>query len=382
MPVYAWKGLDQAGQVRRGTLLARSLADLKALLLKHNIGLIAAHKPLLARTISAQQRALFFSQMGSLLSAHITVHQALQIIAAMTQNSLKAVVTDCAAFVAEGRPLSEACHIHGLADELAYSMLIVGEKTGNLATVLVQLAEHMTAMTLFKNKVRAAVRSPALTFCFFITLMLSIGFFVIPRFEIYFRSANAQLPTSTQVVLTVSGFMRSLSFVYLLLALFALILCLKPLLRVAKIGIIRFIPLSGFVWRARFFSNLGTLLKNGIPIHEALQTVENSFKHAKIRKEIQEMRHQVDAGQPFSKSFKESIFYAADIEACLVIGENSGALADMISHVGSLYRQKAYICIEQSLTLLNPLLILLLGTCIAGLIFALYMPLLSLSILL
>lgn len=389
MPVYGWKGLDLDGRIAHGILFARSLADLESFLLKKNIGLITARPSLVARKITSSEKSIFFSHLGSLLTAHIPLYDALTIIAATTQSHLKPMITDCAALIAEGIPLSEALKMHGLADELAYALICVGEKTGDLSGMIQDLVDHQKIMDGFKQKMREAVRSPLITAFFFLMVVIGIFVGVIPRFEVYFASYNAQLPLITRAILAMSSFLRSFFLLYTaigcgIVAILIYPLVKRPQAKMVKDALCFTMPgLSSFcraVYRARFYAMLSMLIKKRVPLVQALYVAEKGTQNSMIKKEIVSLRSMVESGKPLSAALHESFFAYAEIDALIVIGESSASLSAVLTHAAELSRQRIYNSIDRWITFINPLLLLLLGALIAGLVFAIYMPLLSLSL--
>ncbi len=387
MPVYAWKGLDLSGRVAKGTLFARSVDDLEGLLLKKNIGLIQARPSLVMRGITPQERYAFFSHLSSLLNAHIPLHKALTIIASTAKNSLRMLVTDCAALIAEGMPLSEALKIHTLSDDLSYAMITVGEKTGDMGRMLGELAEHMTIMNEFKQKIRSSLTGPLITLCIFFLVMMAIFIGVIPRFEVYFASYNAPLPFPTKSILAISSFIRSW---YMMGAVLASILAgglIRLLLKATEVNIgegfgLKMPVISSFyrtVHQARFFTTLSMLMKNSIPLSQALQITESTLSQSTIKKEIRSITKLIESGQLLSAGVSQSLFACPEIDACIVVGESSGSLEVMLSHISETCRQKVYRAIARYSTLIQPVLLLILGALIACLIFAIYMPILTIS---
>ncbi len=120
-------------------------------------------------------------------------------------------------------------------------------------------------------------------------------------------------------------------------------------------------------------------MKNGIPLAQALQITESTLSQSTIKKEIRSITKLIESGQPLSAGVSQSLFACPEIDACIVIGESSGSLEAMLSHISETCRQKVYVAIARYSTLIQPVLLLILGALIACLIFAIYIPILSLS---
>ena len=417
MPVYAWKGIDLSGSVKQGTLFARSYDDLKNLLTQKNIGLIAAHVSFFSKNITTQQKMAFLSHLASLLKAHIPVYEALKIIASTltvnrstltiirsrtnignktnnpdfsltTKNSFKNLITDCAELIAEGTTLSETLKLHGIADELTYAIILIGERTGDVGTILGQLVDHLVIMEDFKKKVRAALAGPLITFIFFFITMLGIFIGIIPRFEGYFASYNAPLPRITKVILGISSFVRSMGCIYMIVGLILIMLSIYRFLKTnsgKNFGdtFIFKIPVIGSFWRlsyrARFLTTLTMLLKNNIPVCSAISMVSEAMQNLYIKKQIMTIHAKLESGKTLSYAMQHTIFIYPELQALITIGESSGSLTPVILHAADSCRQQAYETINRSLLFLQPVLLIILGALIASLIFAIYLPIITLT---
>ena len=388
MPLYAWKGVDVSGTIKHGSLFARSHDDLKKRLLEQEIGLVIAHGSYFSRR-SSGLILNFFSQLASLLQAHIPVHTALTIVASTTKNSTeKSIILDCAALIEEGMPLSSALRVHNLGDELSHAVVLVGEKTGNTAGAISMLVEHLTLVNSFKQKVRTALVMPLITLCFFFIVLVVVFIGVIPRFETYFASYNAPLPRVTRIILNVSLFFRSYNGLCAVLLFIAASCALFLYLKKShgkqlKDSFLLQIPsISAFycaVYQARFLTSLCMLIKSDLPLAPALETIKESIAHDSFKKDAERIQTSIEAGNPLSVALKGTLFSSDETDALITIGESTGHLGDLLTHAADKARRRVYVFIDRFVLLIQPLVLLLLGSLVACLIFAIYLPLIGLT---
>ncbi len=393
MPVYDWQGVDLKGIQHTGVLSSSCYEELKTLLEKRSIGLIYARSmrpPTL--TYAAQQELL--SGLASLVGASIPLHTALTLISTMsstrtTASALQRTVKSVADSVAEGMTLSEALATWQCADPLTLAVVKAGEKTGDIGAALEHLIKHRARMDLFKRKVRTALRVPLCTLFFFIICVLGIFVGVIPRFELYYLSSVNQLPTSTLYLFYISRFLRSLSALYTVAAASVGSMVLvwysrsvqggrvkNALVRKMLVG--RSLVLSTYT--AQLLQGLSFLLVRAVPLVQALEVciaVDSSYV---VREELRNVMRDVERGKPLSEALTASIFSSDELHAFIVLGESTGQLSRMVSHAGELFQQRVYSKLEWYIACINPLLLTCMGLLIAGLICAVYMPMLTLSL--
>lgn len=393
MPYYSWEAIDLQGVIQRGKKFARSEKDLDAYLFRNEISLLKAQviSPLFLKKVSAKEKGEFVSNLAQLLQAKVQLHQALTIISNTINHAyLKLIVQDLAQSIYEGLSFSEALAIHNsVFDELAQAIITAGEKTGNLAHVLDLYAQHNQIMLKFKQHTRSALAIPIITLIFFIAIMISIFIFVIPRFEVIFESFKEPLPYVTQIILNISRIMRSSVGLYLLLAvIFGLctirILIQKYVSRYFKDNLLFKIPLiSNFlilVYRVRFLQIMGIMLTAGVHLVDGLQVAHNTSANCVVQEDIKAILSHIESGKSVSHAIHKSRLFASfEFESLIAIGESSGQLGTMFIKSGELYQKRLYAIIDRLIIYAQPLLLIILGLLIACLIFAIYMPIFTLS---
>lgn len=389
MPVYSWKGLDAQGVVRRGTQFARSQELLCARLLEQHIGLLEARSSFIAPRISLAAQQSFFNHLASLIQSHIPLHSALTIIAATVKKPyFKAIIEDVATLVSQGLPLSEALQFHGLSDELMRAVITVSEKTGALGPALQALVDHRAFIDTLRKKMRASLLGPCLTLIFFFISMLGIFLCVVPQLESYFLSYNAPLPKTTAAILAVSRFLRSCKALWLLGCILIAMAAISKGARTAwgrqMIDRLAFmIPGSGswlrITYQARVLKTLGMLLEQGVSLSQALDVCIQTVAQGEVVHALKGMKSRIEGGAAVSVAWRASLLSSCDIEAFITMGESSGDLGAMMTAAGNRALSKIYNSLQMMVTVVQPLLLFLLGILVASLLVAVYMPLLTLS---
>ncbi len=392
MPYFKWVGIDLSGNICKGVEFARTEDFLDKLLLYQDIGLIKAKKRFAFLTfVPLKDRNDAIHHLSILLSASVRVAQALEVVAGNIKNRyLKMVFKDIHMAVCEGVSLYEALSYHGVYfNELTRAIVDAGEKSGSISNAFEQLAYHNEIINSFKSKVRSALLVPCFTIIFFVLVMISIFIFVIPRFEIFFSSVKEPLPAATQLVFYISNLIRSLSIVYLFLAALILVAILrfvftKSVAKKYKDKLILFIPIVGkfnkLVYQARFLHIISILLCSGVHLAQALMTAQNSIDNFEVKSAIGDLLNEIYDGESMHLALHNNNFFASsELEALVEIGDSSGNLAPLFKHASSIYQKKVYAIINNIVTLVQPLLLIVLGLCVAVLIFAVYVPIFTLS---
>ncbi len=389
MPVYTWKGLDAQGMMHEGTACAPTEDTLRERLLEKGIGLFQARAALRASRISIAEQHQFLNHLATLILSHIPLHAALIIIAAtLKKRPFKAIIEDVALLISQGMALSDALAAHHLSDELTSTVIRMSEKTGALGPALQALAEHRASMGALKEKVRSALVGPAITFFFFLIIMLAIFILVMPQFEHYFLSYNAPLPAITAAMLAISRALRSPHALWVLAGIILALIGLVQLVRTSsgrrmRDELVFKIPGYAFwmrkVYRVRLLKTLGMLLEQGVPLAQAFEVCIETTQQAVVGRHLLSIKESVEEGVPLSVAWRASIFSCPETEAFITMGESSGRLGMMLDRAGSGELTSIYTSLQRGAALLQPVLLFFLGILVACLLIAVYMPLLTLS---
>jgi len=391
MPCYYWKGIDFKGSIRIGTKFYRSENHLEQDLLSMNIGLIECRlkKEHFKQRVPTRLKEFFIEHLHTLLKSQIRLHQAIELCShSVVHNYFKQIIDDIGSIVLEGQPLYKALALYPkIFDNLTVSIIAVGEESSNLTHAFEQLVTHGMQVKEFKAKMKAALFMPALTFGFFAIVITGFFVFVVPRFETFFQSFKAPLPNITQLVLALSSFVRSMSLMYLFVG-FGMLYFLGKAFRSPvfaglrdrlffRVPVIKNISLM--VFRLRFLQILSISLSSGMHLLGCLNLAYNNMTSGYIKKILKQIIGEIENGINLSVAINESVLNDLETIALIKIGESSGNLDQMISKALDLYQKKFYLKVDQISSLVHPLLLLILGILISLSIFAVYVPIFTLT---
>lgn len=391
MPCYYWKGISLNGSICKGNQFAKSVNDLEQELFLKNIGLFeySEKKILLRSSVSNNLKELFIENVYTLLKAQIRLHQALELtVSSIFNNNFKQITHDISFIVLGGKPLHKALELYPkIFDTLTVNIISVGEISSNLTNAFEQLVNHNNQIREFKSKIKSVLFIPVLTFIFFGFVMIIFFIFVVPRFQDFFKSFNAPLPYVTQIILSISAFLRSYSIFYLF-ALFPLIyFILKGLAMLVspnfKDKFVFYVPvlnnISLNLFRLRFLQILALSLSSGMHLLNSLNLAYNISRNTYLKNVIKQLILDTENGRQLSAAMTNSILNDAEIIALIKVGESSGDLAQITSKALDIYQKKFYSSIDRVSSLVHPIVLLVLGCLIAVSIFSIYVPIFTLT---
>ncbi len=395
MPYFFWSGINLNGQSVTGKLFARSVQDLDKYLFNQEIALLNAKEYkihfILAFSLSNIDENKFIEHISILLNAGIHLHKALEIVSKTIKNKYyKIIINDIKRYVYEGEKLSYALEVHkNHFNILTRSIIYSGEISSNLNLAFKQLVKHNKIMHEFKKKLKSTLLIPIITLILFIIILLGLLILVIPRFEVFFNSVDKQaISKSTQFILKLSKLIRSKNILYLSISiLFSLIILKNIKTRAFKELQYKFlfnIPLiSNFlflIYTARFLQKLDLLLSSEVHITKAIEVIIESTQNLALKDEIKNILNKINSGHNLSLSISQSkIFNSEELVTLIKVGESSGNLIFSINQTSEIYQNKVYNSINKFIFLIQPLILILLGFLVSGLIISIYVPLLNLS---
>jgi type IV pilus assembly protein PilC len=393
MPYFKWKGIDFQGKIHSGQRFARSIEILSTSLLAHEIGLCHARTVRVwrQRTFSARQKVLFFRQLAALLQAGVRLYDALTSLPLISQCPVfQEALKDIANGVQEGVPFSALLRYHSnFFDELVIQLIAASEQAGCLATGLLFVTEHYESRERFIKKLRQALATPIITISFFIAITLLLGIVVVPRFESIFLMSKIPIPGSTQHLLSISLWLRTYwpiavacgfmvatviwaSFKYVRV---------QQKIETALYAVPGIREIVQSLSIAYFCEACCLALKGGVPLVKALALAEEMTPSRNFKKKIELIRNQIQAGQRLSQTLSKTIFKnRPELVVLMRVGEESGILASCFSQAAALSQDEAYRRLSVAIMLIQPALLLIIGFLISLLIFALYTPLLTMSL--
>jgi type IV pilus assembly protein PilC len=401
MPVFAYKAKGVDGNVTEGTVEAGQKSEaidrLKSQkLVVLDIGEKAAG-PLDAITglfkgkgkVTSKDLVLFSRQLSTLVSAGVPIVQGLHILEQQAENpAFKEVLGEVKSDIEGGLSISDALKKHPNAfPDLYCSMIKAGELGGILDTILERLTSYLENSEALKAKVKAAMMYPAivLSICAAVTVFLLV--FVIPTFKAIFESFGAQLPFLTQMLIDLSEIMKKYFVLILLSPLVAWKAFGKFYATPAGMkwvdGQVLKAPIFGIILKkvavAKFTRTLGTLIKSGVPIMQALDTVASTAGNVVIGEAVLTCRESIREGGRLADPLKKSGIFPNMVTSMISVGEETGSLDIMLSKIADFYDQEVDSAVKGLTSLIEPIVIVVMGLVIGTIVIAMFMPMFGLG---
>ncbi len=397
---FEYKVRDRTGAVKTGKLDADSpsqvAAKLKAMgyapmtITETNQGMQRELKiPGLGRKkVKLKDLAIFSRQFATMISSGLSLLRALNILVEQTDNKeLARVLGDVRNDIETGSSLSAALGKHPDAfPPLFVNMTKAGEVGGFLDMVLLQIAENYEAEVKLRGKVKAAMTYPVVVFIIAIIAVIAMLLFIVPVFVGLFADFNAQLPLPTRILVGMSHAMQILAPLGLvgLIAFFFTWPKVKrrPEVRNVLDPVKLKVPVFGKLFQkialARFARNLGTMMKSGVPILQSLDIVADTTGNVVLERALREVQDSVRQGEALAAPLTNHAVFPPMVVQMISVGEDTGALDTMLYKISEFYDQEVEATTEALTALIEPLMIVSVGSIIGAMIVALYMPIFTL----
>jgi type IV pilus assembly protein PilC len=392
---FLWEGTDRHGKKVKGKSLANDEAAVRADLRRQGVVPTRIRKqrrnPFSGRNkITTGDIAVFSRQLSTMLAAGIPLVQAFEIVGnghenAAMQKLILAVKSD----VEGGSALAEALAKHPLYfDDLFVNLVEAGEQAGALETLLDKIATYKEKTEAIKKKIKKALTYPAavLVVAFIVTTILLI--FVIPSFEDLFKGFGADLPTFTRMVIDLSAFVRSQGVIIALVigAAIGAFIYFKKRSRAFRHFLDRMmlkVPVIGPIMQkaaiARYARTLSTMFAAGVPLVEAMESVAGATGNIVYEMGVLAMRDEVATGQRLQQAMENTDLFPNMVIQMIAVGEESGSLDEMSAKVADFYELEVDNAVDNLSSLLEPMIMAILGVLVGGLVVAMYLPIFKLG---
>jgi general secretion pathway protein F len=403
MPIYAYKGLNDAGHEISGLIDAESAQSARVSLRRTGIFPTAIneeqHRANTAQSadslgwrggrVSTQELALLTRQFATLAKAGLPLLECLDtLIEQMERAPVKRVLSHVRQHVREGRSLADALAVHPRIFSLIYvNMVRAGEESGTMETVLERLAEYGEGQARLLRTVRSALAYPVLMMVIAAAILLFLLAYVVPQVTRLFSETGQTLPLATRVLIGLSSFVAASWWVWLLLGA-AGVLGGMRLLRTpgGRRGYDRLVlgmPWVGHVVGrlniARFARTLSTLLASGVPLLSALGIVSHLLNNSLLREALEEARRSVLEGGSLAAPLKRSGVFPPLLTQMIGVGERSGDLENMLRYAAEAYDEEVATALSRLTTLLEPVTIVLMGGVVLFIVLAILLPIFDLN---
>ncbi len=394
--VFVWTGKDKTGKKIKGEQKAMNPAIVRAELRRQGIQVnrvAKKPKPLFGgagKAIKPKDIALFSRQLATMLESGVPMVQAFEIIASGQSNPRMAkLINDIKNDIQSGTSLGEALEKHPMYfDELYVNLVKAGEKAGVLDELLDTIATYKERTEEIKGKIKKAMYYPiaVLVVAVLVTALLLIK--VVPQFEAIFKDFGADLPALTKMVVAASVALQKNFFLYFLSfigIIFGLVLLKKRSRAFAHFldRMILRMPIIGDIVNkaaiARYARTLATTFKAGVPLVEGLDTVAGAVGNIEYYNAVKSIKHDVSNGLKLEQAMKMTGRFPHMVVQMTAIGEESGNLDTMLDKVAEYYEQEVSNAVDAMSSLIEPLVMVLIGGLVGVMVVAMYLPIFKLA---
>jgi type IV pilus assembly protein PilC len=391
---FAWEGRDKRGTRIKGKSLAPDESALRAELRRQGIAPSRIRKQSNALKSGGKPKpediAVFSRQLATMLAAGIPLVQAFEIVGnGHDKPSMQKLILDIKGDVEGGTSLHESLGKHPLYfDDLYVNLVEAGEQAGALESLLDKIATYKEKTEALKKKVKKALFYPAAVLVVALVVTVILLVFVIPQFESLFKGFGADLPAFTQMVINLSRFVQdkgiflaivvggaTYTFMYFKKRSRAMREFLdRAALKFPIIG-----PILNKAAIARYARTLATMFAAGVPLVEALESVAGATGNIVYENAVMRMRDEVATGQRLQRAMETTGLFPNMVIQMIAVGEESGSLDEMSSKVATFYEAEVDNAVDSMSSLLEPLIMAILGVLVGGLVIAMYLPIFKLG---
>ena len=387
---FVWEGTDKSGKKIKGKSLASDEAAVRADLRRKEIVPTRIRKQRQSMfsgnsKITTADIAIFSRQLATMLSAGIPLVQAFEIVGNGHENAaMQKLILSIKADVEGGSALAEALAKQPLYfDDLFVNLVEAGEQAGALESLLDKIATYKEKTEAIKKKIKKALTYPAAVLVVALVVTTILLIFVIPSFEDLFQGFGADLPTFTRMVIDLSAFVRTRGIIILIgiIAAVAAFLYFKKRSRPFRHFLDRMMlkaPIIGPILQkasiARYARTLSTMFAAGVPLVEALDSVAGATGNIVYEVGVLEMRDEVATGQRLQQAMENTDLFPNMVNQMIAVGEESGSLDEMSAKVADFFEEDVDNAVDNLSSLLEPLIMGILGVLVGGLVVAMYLP--------
>jgi type IV pilus assembly protein PilC len=399
MAKYSWEARSKSGSVQKGVMDASSAASVEAQLKKYgltNISVKEEGKKIEFKIpgfgggkVDTKDLVVFTRQFATMIDSGLPLVQCLDILASQQENkTFKAILYKVKESVESGSTFADALGKHPKAfDDLFVNMVAAGEVGGILDTILNRLAAYIEKAMKLKKRVKGAMVYPTTIMAIAVIVVGVILVFVIPTFAKMFADFGGELPGPTKFVIALSDFCKRYIIVMILAGFGIRYLIAKyyatprgrkaidaSLLKAPIVG-----PLIRKVAVAKFTRTLGTMISSGVPIMDGLDIVAKTAGNKIVEEAIYKVRQAISEGKTIAEPLAASGVFPPMVVQMIAVGEATGAMDTMLNKVADFYDDEVDDAVGALTSMMEPLLMVFLGTAVGGLVIAMYLPIFKLA---
>lgn len=398
MPVYLWEGRTIRNELKKGELEAPDEASvrsqlrrkgLKSITVKSKPKDLAESIPFLKQKVKGKDIVIFSRQFSTMINAGLPIVQCLEMLGTQEQNkTFKKIILAVKDDIEGGATLSEALAKYpDQFDQLFVNLVAAGEAGGILDKILMRLSAYLEKAMKLKSKVKGAMTYPAAVLGISIAVVALLLLKVIPVFQSMFEGMGRALPAPTQFLIDASKFMQSY-FLFMVAGVVIIVFLfrryykteagrLKVDTMVLKAPV--FGPLLKKVAVAKFSRTLSTMMSSGVPIIEGLDIVSKTAGNKVVENALIETKKSISEGKTIAEPLSESGIFPSMVVQMIAVGENTGALDSMLAKIADFYDDEVDAAVDSMTALLEPFMMVFLGTVVGGMIIAMYLPIFQMA---
>jgi len=391
MPVFNYTARTLTGELQSGSIDLPSHDDVVAHLRKNRMIVVKVQQApkdikfdMFQKGVTTRDIVIFTRQFATMINSGLPLVQALDILAEQSENKALKDVTKAVVYdVESGHTLADALRKHPKAfTELYVNMVAAGEAGGILDTILLRLATFMEKNDALVRKVKGAMIYPAVIFSVAGIAIVILLVFVIPVFQEMFAGIGQQLPLPTRIVIGASNFLQGFWWALIAGGFLAFFGIRKYYATPhGKLNLDKFmlhVPVLGDLIRksavSRFTRTLGTLIASGVSILDGLEITAKTAGNRVIHDAVMESRASIAGGETIAAPLQKSKVFPPMVISMIAVGEQTGGLDEMLSKIADFYDEEVDAAVEALLSLMEPVMIVVLGVVVGGMIIAMYLP--------
>lgn len=393
---FVWEGVNRKGQKVSGEMQGENINLVKSELRKQGVNVSKIRRKSqsifskYSGAIKPMDIAMVSRQVATMLSAGVPLVQTLRLLSSSHEkSSMRELLSGICAEVESGTPLSQALKKHPrYFDDLYVDLVSAGEQSGALEQIYDRIATYKEKAEALKSKIKKALMYPAAVMAVAVIVTTILLLFVVPQFEDIFKSFGAELPAFTQMVINLSRFLQQSWYLFFGGISIAVFLFVRAHRNSQKVrdetdkAMLK-LPIVGKILHkaclARFSSTLATTFAAGIPLVEALVSAAGASGNALYRDAVLAVRNEVMAGMQMHIAMRTVEVFPDMVTQMVMIGEESGSIDDMLTKIAGIYSQQVDDAVDGLSSLIEPLIMVVLGVLVGGLVVAMYLPIFKLG---
>jgi len=337
-----------------------------------------------AKKASTEDLVLFTRQLSTMISAGIPLLECLEVLQEQADKpGLKLVLGEVIEKVRSGSDFSESITAYPRVFSKIYiNMIKAGEASGQLDTILIRLAEYLESAQALKREIKSAMTYPVISLTLILLIVVGLMVFIIPQFEKIFKGLGVDLPLPTRILMLMSLIMKSYYWAWVP-GIIAIIVGFMAIIKTNK-GEYYYdwlsmrLPVFGDLFKkvavSRFARTFSTLIKSGVPILGALEIVASTSGNRLLEDAINSAKENVRKGETLSEPLSRSKIFPPMVTRMIGIGEKSGALEALLEKISEFYDQQVKAAVEGLTSMIEPLMIGMMGVIVGGIVIAIMMP--------